>query len=91
MMRTLGIIVWVTGMAYTALCLGIPEIRIYWKGTDKKMGTVSCVGFALFFWWPVLVWLLGWLIPKEYLIAAYGFVMLAFIIAMIGYGLDISN
>jgi len=48
--ETLGIFVLLVGMAYTALCIGIPEIRIYWKGTKTKLGTVSSVGVAWFIW-----------------------------------------
>jgi hypothetical protein len=50
-----GICLWSVGMIYSALSIGIPEIRIYWKGSDSRLGFVSSVGMAMFFWCPMAV------------------------------------
>ena len=77
---------------YSALCVGIPEIRFFrWRGSDTKLGTVTYIGLALFLWTPALV--ITGLISKE---SAYFFlvvllVLLAFLLMSIGYFMDISE
>lgn len=84
---------WLTGMAYSALCIGIPEIRGHWKGSGKKIGLVGSIEFALFFWGPALTLLsieVG-LIHKQYNFAGYILCVLGVIIAVLGFLMDISD
>ena len=46
--------VWIAAMVYSALSIGIPEIRVYWKGGSTRLGPVSCLAVALIFWLPPL-------------------------------------
>lgn len=45
-----GISLLFIGMVYSALSIGIPEIRAYWWNTSTRLGTVSSIGFAVFIW-----------------------------------------
>ena len=45
-----GIAVWVIGMVYSAVAVGLPSIRMYWLHTLIKFGPVSSLGLAWFFW-----------------------------------------
>ena len=58
----LGLTIWLSGMAYTALCIGIPEIRLNWRGTNIRVGPISSFCFAWFFWGLPVLWVTGWLI-----------------------------
>jgi hypothetical protein len=74
-------------MAYTALCIAIPEIRISYKGSrGKRIGPVGSVGFALFFWGPgvVILGVTGGLISEAYNTVGYLVGLLGVILAMIG-------
>jgi hypothetical protein len=89
----IAVSIWVAGMVYTALCVGIPEIRMYWKGSDTKMGMVSCLGVAMFFWIPASV-LLGesmGLILDAYKFAGFLLCVLGLVVAGVGYFIDIST
>lgn len=59
--------------AYMTLCITVHEIRInYWKGTETKLGTISHLG----------------IVPNEHGFKLYLVVMLAFVVATIGYFID---
>jgi hypothetical protein len=47
-------ILWGALMAYTGIAIFVPQIRIYWRGKDFKVGVVSSIGLASFFWWPMI-------------------------------------
>lgn len=95
--ETLAVTIVVAGMAYTALCLGIPEIRIYYRGSDKKIGPVGSVGLALFFW-ALGLGLIGsvtGLIPEGWVrqvcsFGVYLLVCLGVVVAIIGFYVDPS-
>lgn len=91
--ETLAVSIWFAGMAYFGLCVGIPEIRMYWKGSDTKMGLVSCLGCAMFFWGPALVFMCvaTGLTSEVYKFAGYIFCGLGLLVAGIGYLIDIST
>jgi hypothetical protein len=42
-------------LVYTLAAIFAPGIRLRARGSRKKMGTVSAVGLALFFWGPALI------------------------------------
>ena len=84
-----GVIVWGLLTAYSAVAVFVPEIRIHWKRSDKKLGTVSSIGFAMFFWSPTLG-LMGF-IPAGYTRAMFLFVVLGIVIAGTGYVLDVVS
>lgn len=89
----IAVSIWIAGMAYAALCVGIPEIRMYWKGSNTKMGLVSCLGVAMFFWSPAFV-LLGesmGLISGAYKFAGFLLCLLGLVVAGVGYFIDIST
>lgn len=83
----LGVIVWGVAATYTALCIFVPELRIYWKQTDKKLGTLSSIGVAVCVWAPTLV-LMG-VIPSGYGRWVYCVVLLGGLIAVVGGVLDV--
>lgn len=62
-MLEIAIVIWAVLAGYTAVCVWLPELRLFhWKATDAKMGGISYLGFALFFWSPLLL-ILG-VVPK---------------------------
>jgi hypothetical protein len=80
-------------MTYSALSIGIPEIRIYWKGTDTRLGFVSSVGLAMFFWCPMVVAAainLG-IISSRFTFTAYLLGLVALVVSGAGYLMDISE
>lgn len=88
-MKFIGIAAWVTLAFYSALCIWIPEIRIWWAGSDTRVGTLSYIGLALFFWSPVLA-ITGLISEKNYFVL-YFVMLLAGLLTMIGYLLDASE
>ena len=53
-------ILWGVLMSYSGIAIFVPRIRLnwvenfFWETESFKMGTVSSIGFAAFFWWPML-------------------------------------
>ena len=47
-------VVWAVLMGYSAVAIFVPEIRIFWRHENFKLGALSSVGLASFFWWPVV-------------------------------------
>jgi hypothetical protein len=80
-------------MAYTALCLVIPEIRIYYAHSDKKIGPVGSVGIALLFWvlgFIVIGEITGF-VPRAYASVGYPVCILGVMIAIVGFYVDPSE
>ncbi|MDQ4120406.1 MAG: hypothetical protein M3209_03060 [Acidobacteriota bacterium] len=93
-METVGIIVWIVFAIYSALCLWMPNIRPYWKGSDIRFGTLSCIGFALFVWFPFFVAVISPLIggfDKSDAPFLFLVIVLAVVIAFIGYFVDAED
>ena len=92
-MKVVFIIVWALFAFYSLICLGLPEVRPYWKSTQVKMGAVGCFGFALFIWGPslVAVGILIGAIPQSYLFLTYLLVVVAFIVCMMGFIIDMAS
>ena len=88
---------WLAGAIYSALCLWAPEIRPHHKlaflssSDEVRFGLVSCVGMAMFFWLPALVYIgqgVG-LIPLQSPLLAYGAAAVGVFVAAIGSLIDI--
>jgi hypothetical protein len=98
-MKLLTIAIWVAGAFYSALCLGIPEIRpylkgsLFWTGKQKTLGLLSCVGFAMVFWCPALIYagIVTGLIPEGFMSATYLAILLGIIVAMVGSWVDLAS
>ena len=83
----LGLTIWVAAMAYSALCIGIPELRISYKGSGgKRIGPVGSVGCALFFWGPgiVIIGITTGFISEGYKFGGFLMAGLGFILFTIG-------
>jgi hypothetical protein len=88
----LGISIWVSGMAYSALAIGIPEIRPNWHGTSTRLGAVSSVGVAWFFWGIPVLALAGWMLGITSLTLAWLlFCCVAVVIFTSGYLMDVFD
>jgi len=88
----IGLTIWLSGMAYSALSIGIPEIRMNWKGSDVRLGPISSFGFAWFFWGLPLLFLAGWLLGIESQTLAMFIFFLVFMASCgVGYFMDISE
>jgi hypothetical protein len=86
-MREIGIAIWTLFAGYTLVCVGLPDIRIfYWKGSESKMGRIAYLGLALFLWSPLLVVLR--IIPHADRILLYPLMLTAFGLLTIGYRVD---
>ncbi|HET6974830.1 MAG TPA: hypothetical protein VFI24_00790 [Pyrinomonadaceae bacterium] len=86
-MKYVGIAVWVALAVYCFFCIWFSEIRfIYWKGTDAKIGIVGYFAATLFLWSPLLAFFD--IIPDQYGILLYVVMLIAFIIACVGYLVD---
>ena len=72
---------------YTAVCIFVPEIRMDWRWSNKRLGTLSSIGLATFVWSPTLR-LMG-IIPSRYGAAVYFIALLGLLIAGVGYLLDV--
>lgn len=83
----LGVIVWGAAAVYTAVCIFVPELRIYWMRSDRKLGTLSSIGLAVCVWPPTLT-VMG-VIPAGYGGWVYFVVVLGTLIACVGGLLDI--
>lgn len=79
-------ILWGALIIYSGVCIFVPEVRINWKGRPFKLGTVSSVGLAGFFWWPMVAALLvpDWPFIVVYLID----LVLFFGLTFVGYLMD---
>jgi hypothetical protein len=90
-MGILGFIIVGALIVYTTLCIWVPEIRVfYWRGAGgPKFGTLSYIGFAMFFWSAWIAHLE--IIPEEHRFKAYLVVLLIFVVALIGYLIDQSS
>lgn len=86
-MKYVAIVGWVSLAVYCCFCIWFPEIRfVYWKGTDAKIGTVGYSAATLFLWSPLLV--LFDIIPDKYGMLLYVIMLIAFLIACVGYLVD---
>jgi hypothetical protein len=65
----------------------VPEVRMYWRRSDKRLGTVSAFGVAVCVWAPTLVFL--GIVPKSYGGWVYFAVMVGFLIAAVGCLMDV--
>ena len=72
---TFGLFIIMLLLAYTLAAIFAPRIRLKWKGSEKKMGTVSAVGLALFFLGPAIVFagIINGVISEDFEI--YGFLL----------------
>lgn len=89
--------VWLAGAIYSALCLWEPGMRPYHRlgfltsDEEAKFGPVTCVGMAMVFWLPALVYVgqgVG-LVPFQSPLAVYAAPCLGIFVAVIGSLLDI--
>lgn len=71
------------------MCIFIPEVRMYWKSTDKKLGTFSCVGLTVITL-PLAISVTGVLGARLKSLLLLN-VILGFAIMIIGYALDMSD
>jgi uncharacterized membrane protein len=79
--------VWVVLGFYCALCIWIPEIRLFgWRYSGTKFGTVSYVGLAVFLWSPALA--ITGLISKENRFVLCFVMFFAGLVTVIGYFTD---
>ena len=88
----LEITFWIGGMAYTALAVFIPELRLGWERTSILLGPLSSLAFAWFFWGVPILWGVSWLTgihlaTLEYFIWAAIFVTLG----GAGYLMDVTQ
>ncbi|HEY8559502.1 MAG TPA: hypothetical protein VIL74_03790 [Pyrinomonadaceae bacterium] len=85
-MHISGFIVSLVGLLYFILCIGIPKIRPYQKGSDKKIGTVTCIGGIIFFLAPTLTFIVvaSGAMDKEYSWIGYLFVCLGVVFMAAG-------
>jgi len=54
-MKVIAVVIWGALAFYSLLCLWMPELRLYGKGTQKKLGLFASLGLAVFIWFPGLV------------------------------------
>src|SRR5262245_21602192 len=40
--------------SYFSLFVFLPKLRPVWRGTDRKLSTISCIGLATLLWIPCL-------------------------------------
>jgi hypothetical protein len=88
---------WLPGAICSAYCLWAPEMRPHYRGgfitsyDEMKFGLVTCIGMALTFWFPALVYIgigLG-LLPGLSLIVVYLAACLGIFVCFIGSLIDI--
>ena len=85
--------IWVIAMIYFALCIWIPEIRLYWRGTQKTVGPVSNFGCAMFVWCPALALAataIG-LVSGTHTYVLYFLEALAFVLVILGFIIDVDT
>lgn len=78
-------------MIYSALSIGLPEIRPYWKGTSTKFGWLSSLGLVVFFWGIPLLMLASRhkLVPDTFAYVLWG--CLFALISTLGYLMDVGE
>jgi hypothetical protein len=98
-MRIVVLLLWAAGAFYSTLCVFIPELRPavhqsrFWTGRDKKVGLLSCVGVATFFWLPLLTYgaIVTGLLHERYMLAVYWAAVLGVVVATVGGLIDIID
>jgi hypothetical protein len=88
---------WLAGAIYSAFCLWAPEMRPHHRlgfitsYDEVRFGSVTCIGLAMTFWLPALVYVvmgLG-LLPGSSFMAMYLAACLGIFVGFIGSLLDI--
>jgi hypothetical protein len=85
--------IWGVAMIYFPLCIWIPEIRPYWKGTQRTIGPVSNFGCAMFVWCPALALAAAaiGLISDAYTGVLYLLESLAIVLVLLGFIIDMDT
>jgi hypothetical protein len=98
-MEIIVLLLWAAGAFYSTLCVLVPEMRPdvdqsrFWTGRDKKVGLLTCVGTAMFFWLPMLTYaaIVTGLLHERNMFAVYLAVMAGAVVAIVGGVIDIID
>lgn len=91
-------IIWAAGAFYSALCVFLPEVRPSLSDNrfltgEKKVGLLSCVGFAMALWLPALFYagMVTGLISESHTFGIYVLFVLGIVVATIGGWVDLFS